>query len=344
MEFRGIAVAAAVFGVVAAQGADLGKYMLPDADIMAVSVGDDSQKGPYSKAIEAASADFKLDEILKEACSKDQECATKIMQYIDLLTNGVKRVETAMSAKLTPGAQKGPGDAFETKVDIAFAAAGLKNLDKIFAKLAADFPKYVKLENGALVPVLPEGVDIGGTAKAWVEDGVLRATFDQTAGPRRAPSPKAFKALLARLNGAPYAGLRIKDPIGIVKRFVPPEGIEQLSADENMAEVMKLRGAGFDCIEDKAEPFLTTTVTFVFDAPATAESAAEKLIGFKQLGLMTVKQMEADLGAEHKETAALAKKTLSGVKVEAKGDKVLVTIKADARDAVKQLKSMQNAK
>lgn len=334
MKAKMIAAAAALFTAVS-YGADLGKYMLPDADAVLVSVGDDSKKGAYTKEIESAFAGIDPAKSLKEAMAgmdaEDAKKVEKVLAYVDLLTNGITRSEAALSLKATP-AEGSP----IPQVDLSAAVFGLKNLDKLFANIAADFPEVVKLEGGALVPAK----DCGVKAKVWAEDGILRIVSGKCTG-AAAAAPKAFDRLLKRLDGAPYSGLRVKDPVGIAKRFVPAEMFAEMGKDENFAEVLKLRGIGFDCEEDSAEPLLNVSLNLAFDAPETASSASEKLIAFKQMGLMVL--AEADKSALDKDTLALAKKLLSGVKIAANGPMVRVKAAVDARDQAAQIKKALEA-
>ena len=138
MKAKMIAAAAALFTVVS-YGADLGKYMLPDADAVLVSVGDASKKGAYTKEFESVFAGIDPAKSFKvTAAGIDTESSNKvekIMSYVDLLTNGVTRIETAISLKATP-IEGSP----IPQIDISAAVSGLKNLDKLFAKFASDFP------------------------------------------------------------------------------------------------------------------------------------------------------------------------------------------------------------
>ena len=337
MNIKVFAAVAAMCGVVASHGADLGKYMLPDADVMFASGGDSTRKCPYAKELESALAGMDTSKTVKDAFGdmnpEGAAAAEKALAYIDLLTNGVARCESALSLKATP-AEGSP----VPQIDLSAAVAGLKNLDKLFAKLAADFPKAVKLEGGALVPA----EDCGVKAKAWVEDGVLRVGVGKFGGTAGA-MPKIFANLLKKASGASYGGFRVKDPVGIAKRFMPAEAFAEMEKDEDLAEVAKLRNVAVDCEEDAVEPLLRLRVVLAFDKPETASTAAEKLIAFKQIGLKAMQQNDGESGLD-KDTAAFAAKTLSAVKIAAEGPVVRVKAAFNAKEQSEFFKKLVSKK
>ena len=188
MKLKTIAVVAAVLGGAVSYGADVGKYMLPDADIVSVTVSDINKKGAYTKALETAVGECGgLEGMLKGIAGADKDAAKivdMVTEYIVLVTNGVTRTESAFSAKATPGANGEPD------VSVAFAIAGFKNGKKLVEKLAADFPDAVKLANGALVPAVDPK-----KAKMWAEGDVLRVVVGKAPEQPAAKSPlPAFTA------------------------------------------------------------------------------------------------------------------------------------------------------
>ena len=340
MKLKTIAAVAAVLGGAVSYGADVGKYMLPDADIVSVTVSDINKKGAYTKALEAAVGECGgLEGMLKGIAGADKDAAKivdMVTEYIVLVTNGVTRTESAFSAKATPGANGEPD------VSVAFALAGFKNGKKLVEKLAADFPDAVKLANGALVPA----VDAQIKAKMWAEGDVLRVVVGKAPEQPAAKSPLAgdavFGKLAKKLRGEPYTGLRIKDPVGIAKRFMPAEKFAELAKDEQMTELLKLRNVGWDCSESKTEPECNMTLGLQFDTPETASAAAEKLIGFKQMGLMMLQKVEST-DKDSAESLANAKRLLSSVKVESKGPNAFVKVSVSAKDQIEALKQLPSA-
>ena len=334
MTIKSLAAVAAVFGAVAVHGADLGRYMLPDADLMFVGVGDANQKGAYTKAVE--SAGLELDGMVKDFAKGfgegDKKKAENVLEYIDLLTNGVVRTETALSLRVEPGQDGMP------LVNLSAAMSGLKNAGKLLAKFAKDFPETLKLVDGVLMPADESFLK----AKAWTEGGILRVAAGKAATEpmKKAVAPNAFASLLAKLSGRPYAGMRIKDPVGVAKRFVKDDAFAEMTADEQFAEVVKLRGIALDCTESQSEPVIELLATLVFDSPDTASKAVEKLIGYKQLGLMALR--EAQKGATlDNDMAAEFKSALEGVKIAANGPKATVKFTVNAKDEIARLKKLQ---
>ena len=335
MLMRSLAAVAAVFGAAACSGADLGRYMLPDADIMLVTVGDSTREGAFSKEFGSSVSGLRVEDLLKDAVSdavKEGAKKPDVEEYALLVTGGVTRVETAISIKAVPG----PND--DPDVDLSIAAVGFKNLDKLFQKLAADFPEDVKLEDGVLSSAKQEEVP----AKVWVEDGVLRIVAGKTATASKAAeaSPfapgSAFGRLLAKTSGNySYAGLRIKDLVDLVKRFTPAEKFEKMKKDEDVSAYLKLRSAGIDIFENETEPLLDIMVFLKFDTEETATDVGEKIAGYKQLGLATI---EESSDAIDKETSEKLTKLLKSVKLATLGPELRVKIAVDARDLGSSIK------
>lgn len=338
MTMRSLAAVAAMFGAVACNGADLGKYMLPDADVMLVTVGDSTKEGAFSKELGSSVSGLKVEDLLKGSVEKDIAKKSDVEGYALLVTGGVTRVETAISAKAVPGSNGEP------EVDVSIAAAGFKNLDKLFKKLAADFPEDIKLEGGVLAPVKQDDVPV----KAWVEDGVLRIAAGKKATTSKAAAASPFAAdsvfgrLLAKASGNhSYAGLRIKDLVGVVKRFTPADKFEQMKKDDDVSSFLKLGSAGIDIIENETEPLLDIMVALSFDTEETATDIAEKVAGYKQLGLATIKESEDALDKESSEKLT---KLLKGVKIATRGSELCVKISVDARDLGTSIKKAAESK
>lgn len=341
MTIRSLAAVAAVFGAAACSGADLGRYMLPDADVMLVTVRDATKEGAFEKEFGSSVAGLKVEDMLQDAISAAEKEGAKKLDvegYALLITGGVTRVETAISAKAVLGSNGEP------EVDVSIAAAGFKNIDKLFQKLAADFPEEIKLEGGVLSPVKQDDVPV----KVWVEDGVLRIAAGKKAANSKtaAASPfaldSAFGRLLAKASGNySYAGLRIKDLVDLVKRFTPAEKFEEMKKDEDVSAYLKLRSAGIDLFEDETEPLLDIMVSLKFDTEETATDIAEKIAGFKQLGLATIKESS---DAIDKETSEKLTKLLKGVKIATLGSELRVKISVDARDLGSSIKKAAESK
>ena len=341
MTMRSLAAVAAVFGAAACNGADLGRYMLPDADVMLVTVRDATKEGAFEKEFGSSVSGLKVEDMLQEAiadAAKEGAKAPDVEGYALLVTGGVTRVETAISAKAVPGSNGEPD------VDVSIAAAGFKNLDKLFQKLAADFPEEIKLEGGVLSPVKQDDVPV----KIWVEDGVLRIAAGKKATTVKAKAAStfapdsAFGRLLAKASGNhSYAGLRIKDLVGVVKRFTPADKFEQMKKDDDVSSFLKLGSAGIDIIENETEPLLDIMVSLKFDTEETATDIAEKIAGYKQLGLATIKESEDALDKESSEKLT---KLLKGVKIATRGSELCVKISVDARDLGTSIKKAAESK
>ena len=341
MTMRSLAALAAVFGAAACNGADLGRYMLPDADVMLVTVRDATKEGAFEKEFGSSVSGLKAEDLLKDAITNAAKEGAKkpdVEEYALLVTGGVTRVETAISIKAVPGSNDKP------EVDLSMAAAGFKNLDKIFQKLAEDFPEDVKLEDGVLFPVKQEDVPV----KAWVEDGLLRIAAGKTATTFKAAdaSPFApgsvFGRLLAKASGNySYAGLRIKDLVDVVKRFTPAEKFEDMKKDDDVSAYLKLRSAGIDIFENETAPVLDVMVFLKFDTEETATDIGEKIAGYKQLGLATI---EESSDAIDKDTSEKLTRLLKSVKLATLGPELRVQISVDARDLGSSIKKAAESK
>ena len=338
MTIRSLAAVAAVFGAAACSGADLGRYMLPDADAMLVTVGDSTKEGAFSKEFGSSVSGLKVEDLLRGDVEKGIAKNPDVHEYALLVTGGVTRVETAISIRAVPGPNGDP------EVDVSIASVGFKNIDRLFQKLAADYPEEVKLEDGVLSTVKQDDVPV----KSWVEDGVLRIAAGKTATASKAAAASpfapgsAFDRLLAKSSGNySYAGLRIKDLVDLVKRFTPAEKFEKMKKDEDVSSFLKLGSAGIDIIEDETEPLLDIMVSLKFDTEETATDIAEKIAGFKQLGLATIKESS---DAIDKETSEKLTKLLKGVKIATLGSELRVKISVDARDLGSSIKKAADKK
>ena len=346
MTIKTFAAVAAVFGAVASYGADLGRYMLPDADVVAACTGDCVKKGAYTRELEkAVNAEFgaKQEEMLAElaeAMGPDgKKGVQRLMDYIGLLTNGVKRVEYAVSVKANPKRKDCP-------VAVSLAAEGIVNAEKILKKLAADFPEVCRLDGGALVPA--EGLGADGMAKAWVESGILRVIVGNAPEKPAAVSPfppdSLFGKLLKAVKGTNYGGVRVKNVNGIIRRFESPESVERMAQDPTVGDLVKLGDVGFDASESATAPLLDMSAFMKFDTAETAGNVAEKLIGLKQMALAAIQEGAADVGPEEAELVPFVEKIVKSIKIASAGNEVQVRLQLDARDHVALIKKAAKLK
>ena len=307
-----MAAVAATGASAALFGADLGRYMLPDADLVLVSVSDRGSRGGCSRALEASGSKGLVDQLLETAVAKAKDPArakaalAKFGEYAGLLGRDAVRVETAVSAKAVPG---------KLLPDVRFSAAiaGLSSPGEALARAAAEFPDALGFDGGVLK-------SRGAGVQAWVEDGVLRLADVRT--PRTAAAASVYRAgspfgrLLARTSGKPFFALRIGAPADIFRRFASPEQIRAVEGDPNLAGLLKVRMLGFEVAEDDVRPVLHERFVVRFDGPDAAQAAADRVKGLK---------------------------ALDGLAVRVKGDRLVLPLEVDAQTQIDQLRKQLDA-